>query len=47
MSATKVMKMMKDNEVVYVDLRFTDTIGKEHCSVMSRPLLFVATFLSR
>jgi glutamine synthetase len=29
MSATKVMKMMKDNEVVYVDLRFTDTIGKE------------------
>ena len=29
MSATKVMKMMKDNEVVFVDLRFTDTIGKE------------------
>jgi len=29
MSVTKVMKMMKDNEVVYVDLRFTDTIGKE------------------
>ena len=29
MSATKVLKMMKDNEVKYVDLRFTDTIGKE------------------
>ena len=29
MSATKVMKMMKDNGVKYVDLRFTDTIGKE------------------
>ena len=29
MSATKVMKMMKDNGVKFVDLRFTDTIGKE------------------
>ncbi len=29
MSATKVMKMMKDNDVKYVDMRFTDTIGKE------------------
>jgi len=29
MSATKVLKMMKDSEVKYVDLRFTDTIGKE------------------
>ena len=29
MSATKVMKMMKDNDAKYVDLRFTDTIGKE------------------
>ena len=29
MSATKVLKMMKDNDVKYVDLRFTDTIGKE------------------
>ncbi len=29
MSATKVLKMMKDNGVKYVDLRFTDTIGKE------------------
>ena len=29
MSATKVMKMMKDGGVKYVDMRFTDTIGKE------------------
>jgi glutamine synthetase len=29
MSATKVMKMIKDDGVKYVDLRFTDTIGKE------------------
>jgi len=29
MSATKVMKMIKDNDVKYVDMRFTDTIGKE------------------
>ncbi|MEZ5541176.1 MAG: glutamate--ammonia ligase [Pseudomonadota bacterium] len=29
MSATKVLKTIKDNKVKYVDLRFTDTIGKE------------------
>jgi glutamine synthetase len=29
MSATKVQKMMKDNDVKFVDLRFTDTKGKE------------------
>lgn len=29
MSATKVLKDIKDNNVKYVDLRFTDTIGKE------------------
>ncbi len=29
MSAQDVMKMMKDNQVKYVDLRFTDTKGKE------------------
>ena len=29
MSATKVLKMMKDNDAKYVDLRFTDTVGKE------------------
>ena len=29
MSATKVLKMLKDNEVKYVDLRFADTRGKE------------------
>ena len=29
MSATKVLKMIKDNGTKYVDLRFTDTIGKE------------------
>src|SRR5210317_1357969 len=36
MSATKVMKMMKDGGVKYVDLRFTDTIGKEqHVTIPS------------
>jgi glutamine synthetase len=29
MSATKILKDLKDNNVKYVDLRFTDTIGKE------------------
>ena len=29
MSASDVLKMMKDNDVKYVDLRFTDTQGKE------------------
>jgi glutamine synthetase len=29
MSATDVLKMIKDNEVKFVDLRFTDTRGKE------------------
>ncbi len=29
MSAAKVKKLMKDNDVVFVDMRFTDTIGKE------------------
>ncbi len=29
MMASEVMKMMKDNEVKFVDLRFTDTRGKE------------------
>ena len=34
MSATKVLKALKDNNVKYVDLRFTDTIGKEqHVSI--------------
>jgi len=34
MSATNVMKMIKDNEVKFVDLRFTDTRGKEqHVSI--------------
>ncbi len=34
MSAKDVMKMMKDNEVKFVDFRFTDTKGKEqHVSV--------------
>ena len=34
MSAQDVMKMMKDNEVKFVDFRFTDTKGKEqHVSV--------------
>ena len=30
MAATDVLKMIKDNEVKFVDLRFTDTRGKEH-----------------
>jgi glutamine synthetase len=34
MSAKDVMKMIKDNEVTYIDFRFTDTKGKEqHVSV--------------
>jgi len=34
MSVTKVMKMIKDHEVKFVDLRFTDTRGKEqHVSI--------------
>jgi glutamine synthetase len=37
MSASKVNKLMKDNGVKYVDLRFTDTIGKEqHVTVPTR-----------
>ncbi len=36
MSATKVLKQIKDNDVKFVDFRFTDTIGKEqHISVPS------------
>ena len=29
MSASDVLKMIKDKEVKFVDLRFTDTRGKE------------------
>ena len=37
MSASKVNKLVKDNGVKYVDLRFTDTIGKEqHVTVPTR-----------
>ncbi len=37
MSATKVMKMIKDNSVRFVDLRFTDSRGKEqHVTVPTR-----------
>src|SRR5687767_10216656 len=36
-SAANVFKMMKDNEVKFVDLRFTDTRGKEqHVSVPAK-----------
>ncbi len=28
MSSTEILKLMKDKEVEYVDLRFTDTKGK-------------------
>jgi glutamine synthetase type I len=37
MAAADVMKMIKDNEVKFVDLRFTDTRGKEqHVSVPAK-----------
>lgn len=37
MSATDVLSMIKDNDVSYVDLRFTDTRGKEqHVSIPAR-----------
>jgi len=37
MSATKVLKMIKDNNVRFVDLRFTDTRGKEqHVTLPTR-----------
>ena len=37
MSAADVLKMIKDKEVKFVDLRFTDTRGKEqHVSVPSK-----------
>ena len=29
MSVAKVMKMVKDNDIKFVDFRFTDTRGKE------------------
>src|SRR5690606_22913742 len=36
-STADVMKMLKDNEVKFVDLRFTDTRGKEqHVSVPAK-----------
>ena len=36
-TAKDVMKMMTDNEVLFVDLRFTDTKGKEqHVSVPAK-----------
>ena len=39
MSAADVLKMMKDNQVKFVDLRFTDTKGKEqHVSLPSREI---------
>ena len=39
MSASEVIKMIKDKGVKYVDLRFTDTKGKEqHVSVPARAM---------
>ena len=36
-SAKDVMKMIADNEVKFVDLRFTDTKGKEqHVSIPTK-----------
>ena len=37
MAVANVMKMIQDNEVKFVDLRFTDTRGKEqHVSIPAR-----------
>ena len=37
MAVADVVKMIKDNEVKFVDLRFTDTRGKEqHVSIPAR-----------
>jgi len=37
MSVAKVKKLMKDNDVQFVDMRFTDTIGKEqHVTIPSK-----------
>ena len=37
MSASKVLKLMKDKEVEYVDLRFTDPRGKlQHLTMDSK-----------
>ena len=44
MSATKVLKMLKDNGVKYVDLRFTDTIGKEQHVTMPASVVNTAFF---
>ena len=39
MSATKVQKLIKDSNAQFVDLRFTDTIGKEqHVTVPSHTI---------
>ncbi len=39
MSASDVLNMMKENDVKYVDLRFTDTLGKEqHVSIPAREI---------
>ncbi len=39
MSASDVINMMKENDVKYVDLRFTDTLGKEqHVSIPAREI---------
>jgi len=35
--AANVMKMLKDNEVRFVDLRFTDTRGKEQHVSAKKP----------
>ena len=37
MAVADVIKMIKDDEIKFVDLRFTDTRGKEqHVSIPSR-----------
>ena len=33
-----VIKMVKENEVKFVDFRFTDTRGKEHLTVHPSPV---------
>ena len=38
-----VMKMVQDNEIKFVDFRFTDTLGKQHhTTVRAKQISFTA-----
>ena len=42
MSVAKVMKMVKENDIKFVDFRFTDTRGKEqHVTVPVSAFIFI------